>query len=94
MDEQILEDVIGVLADHLSLSVDDIAIDSDITGDLGADSLDIVELVVKFEKRYGLEISDEELMQVLTVEDILNFITEKRKVGQKSDISDPIQLSF
>lgn len=94
MNIQLLEEVIGILADHLAISADDIAIDSDITGDLGADSLDIVELVVKFEKHFNLEITDEEIMQILTVEDIMNFITERLGKVQKSDNSDPLQLSF
>ena len=94
MNIRLLEEVIGILADHLAISADDIAIDSDITGDLGADSLDIVELVVKFEKHFNLEITDEEIMQILTVEDIMNFITERLGEVQKSDNSDPLQLSF
>ena len=94
MNIQLLEEVIGILADHHTISADDIAIDSDITGDLGADSLDIVELVVKFEKHFNLEITDEEIMQILTVEDIMNFITERLGKVQKSDNSDPLQLSF
>ena len=94
MNVQLLEEVIGVIADHLSISADDIAIDSDITGDLGADSLDIVELVAKFESRYNMEITDEEIMQILTVEDIMNYISERLGEVQISDNSDPLQLSF
>jgi acyl carrier protein len=94
MNIQLLEEVIGIIADHLGISADDIAIDSDITGDLGADSLDIVELVVKFEKRFNMEITDEEIMQILTVEDIMKYITERLGEVQISDNSNPLQLSF
>ena len=94
MNVQLLEEVIGIIADHLSLNADDIAIDSDITGDLGADSLDIVELVAKFEERFSLTATDEEIMQMLTVEDIMNFLAEKLGEVQNSDIDGPIQLSF
>lgn len=94
MDTNLLEKVIFVLADHLSLNADDIAIDSDITGDLGADSLDIVELVAKFEDMFELTITDEEIMQILTVEDIMNFISNKLGEVQKSDDGNAIQLTF
>ncbi len=69
-----IEDVINILCEQLSLSVDEVAFDSDITGELGADSLDIIELVDKFEKKYDMTISDEEIMEISTVEDIVNYI--------------------
>lgn len=94
MNVQLLEEVIGIIADHLSLSADDIAIDSDITGDLGADSLDIVELVAKFEDRFSMTATDDAIMQMLTVEDVVNFISEKLGEVQNSDIDSPIQLTF
>ena len=94
MNEKLLEQIIGILSEHLGISVDDIAIDSDVTGDLGADSLDIVELVAKFEQFYGIEITDEELMQILKVEDILNFVIANKEKVLKSDKSNMFQLSF
>lgn len=72
-----LEEIIDILAAQLSLSPDDITLDSDITGDLGADSLDIVELADKFEKHFSIKASDEDIMAIKTVSDILIFIENK-----------------
>jgi acyl carrier protein len=96
MNVQLLEEVIGIIAEHLGLTSDDVAIDSDITGDLGADSLDIVELVDKFETKYNITVTDEEIMQLLSVEDIVNALAVRLGEGLKSDseIGNAIQLSF
>ncbi|MDF1536183.1 MAG: acyl carrier protein [bacterium] len=46
--------------------------------DLGADSLDVVELVMAFEEAFDLEIPDEDAEKILTVQDAINYITEKQ----------------
>ncbi len=81
-----LEEIIEILASQLSLSVDDITLDSDITGDLGADSLDIVELADKFENRFSVSVTDEEIMSIKTVSDILTYLENNSSKVQKSDI--------
>ena len=69
-----LEKIIEIIAAQLSLSPDDVTLDSDITGDLGADSLDIIELADKLERQFSVTASDEDIMAVKTVADILTFI--------------------
>ncbi len=46
--------------------------------DLGADSLDIVELIMAMEENFGVEISDEELVKIRTIQDAVDFIKQKR----------------
>ena len=94
MDITLLEEIIGTIAEHLSLDIDDVTLDSDITGDLGADSLDIVELCDKFETKYSLTATDDEIMSLSTVESVYDLIYNKLGVGQKSDIGDDGQLSW
>ena len=72
--EEIMTDVITAIATQLSLTTDDVCEDSRIIDDLGADSLDVVELTVKLEDKYSLTISDSELMKLKTVSDILSYI--------------------
>ncbi len=67
-------EIIKIICEQLSLSEDEVTLDSDITGELGADSLDIIELVEKFESKYGMTISDEEIMEISTVYDIQKYI--------------------
>jgi acyl carrier protein len=66
--------VIDIIARELGVSVDDIKLDSTFVDDLGADSLDIVELVMKFEDEFSLEIPDEEAEKIQTVKDAINYV--------------------
>ena len=94
MEATLLEEIISVLADHLRVDFDDITIDSDITGDLGADSLDIVELCNIFEEKYDIEATDEDIMSLSTVESVYDFIADKLGVVQKSDNKNKDQISW
>ena len=62
-----------VIADHLG-TVKDITEDSNIVNDLGADSLDTIELVMALEEEFGFEITDSEAEKILTVSDAIKFI--------------------
>lgn len=66
--------VIDIIARELGVSVDDIKLDSTFVDDLGADSLDIVELVMKFEDEFSLEIPDEEAEKIQTVKDAISYV--------------------
>ena len=88
-----LEKIIEILAAQLSLDTDDISLYADITGDLGADSLDIVQMASEFEKAFKIEITDEEIMSIKTVADILEQL-EKRIGIKNSDVLKSGQLSW
>ncbi len=77
LSEQLRCDVIETIAAQLSLNAEDITEDSRIIDDLGADSLDIVELSVALEDKLSLEISDSDIMKVKTVSDIFDFISDR-----------------
>lgn len=72
-----LEKVIGLLASQLNISKDKISADSRIIEDLGADSLDMVEMLMTLEDEFGISISDEEAVNLKTVADIVNYIEKK-----------------
>lgn len=69
----------GIVAGQLGVSVDEIKDDSKFVDDLGADSLDTVELVMALEDEFGLEIPDEEAEKIATVQDAVNYITANQK---------------
>ncbi len=69
-----LEKIQEMLADALNLSVDKVTPDAKIVDDLGADSLDVVELLSRLEDEYGITIPDEEVEQLVTVQDVANEI--------------------
>ena len=66
-----------IVSDQLGKSMDEIQSDSSFVDDLGADSLDTVELVMAFEEEFGSEISDSEAEKILTVGDAVKFIESK-----------------
>ena len=65
-----LEKVQGMLAEALGLPVEKVAADAKIVDDLGADSLDVVELLSRLEDEYGVTIPDEEVENLTTVADV------------------------
>ena len=66
-----------IIADQLGLSEDEVALDSTIAGDLGADSLDLVELLLAFEEEFEVEIGDEDASYFKTVKDVVDYFSTK-----------------
>ena len=66
-----------IIADRLEIAITDISLEAEFISDLGADSLDIVELLMSLEDEFDLEISDEEAEQIKTVNDAVNYINER-----------------
>src|SRR5436305_11233044 len=69
----------SIIAEQLGVGEDEIKIESAFIEDLGADSLDIVELVMAMEEEFEVEIPDEEAEHIKTVQDAINFINEHKK---------------
>ena len=72
-----LEKICTVVAETLSCDVNEITEETSLTEDLGADSLDAVELNMALEEAFDVKISDEELAQLKTIGDIMNAIKAK-----------------
>ena len=70
------ERVKGIVAEQLGISVDEIGNDSSFIDDLGADSLDTVELVMSLEEEFDIEISDEEAENISTVQTAIDYINK------------------
>jgi acyl carrier protein len=78
-DKEILAKVKEMVASQLGKTEDEITPESSFIEDLGADSLDLVELIMSMEDEFGLEISDEDAESIITVQDAVNFILERKK---------------
>ena len=70
----VLERVKKVIVDQLSVDETQVVESASFTTDLGADSLDTVELVMAFEEEFGIEIPDEEAEKIQTVKDAVDYI--------------------
>ena len=77
MTKNISSKVKKMVADHLGVEETKVTEDASFIDDLGADSLDTVELVMAFEEEFGSEISDSEAEKILTVGDAIKFIESK-----------------
>ena len=66
-----------IVADHLGVEESKVTDEANFIDDLGADSLDTVELVMAFEEEFGSEISDSEAEKILTVGDAIKFVESK-----------------
>lgn len=71
------ERVRGIVAERLGVDEDTITMESDFVGDLNADSLDLVEVIMALEQEFGTEIKDEDAESIRTVGDAVNFIEER-----------------
>ena len=74
-----IDKVKKIIAEQLCISTDDIADDANIVEDLGADSLDIVELLMTFEDEFKVSIPDEKLEELKTIPQIVKVIDEYTK---------------
>jgi len=77
MGDDVASKVRKIVADHLGVDEEKVTEEASFIDDLGADSLDTVELVMAFEEEFGSEISDSEAEKILTVGDAVKFIDNK-----------------
>lgn len=70
-----------VIVRQLGVNEEEVTDEASFIDDLGADSLDIVELVMAFEEEFGVEIPDEDTEKIRTVGDAMKYITEKDSAG-------------
>ena len=74
----LLERVTKVIVDRLGVEENEVKLEASFTGDLGADSLDVVELVMELEDEFDMEISDEDAEGMSTVGDAVSYIEKKQ----------------
>lgn len=72
------EKVRDIVVDQLGVEADEVATASTFIDDLGADSLDIVELIMAFEEEFGIEIPDEAAEKIKTVQDVVSYIDQNK----------------
>ncbi|MCI7261149.1 MAG: acyl carrier protein [Selenomonas sp.] len=72
------EKVRDIVVEQLGVEADEVALDSTFIDDLGADSLDIVELIMAFEEEFNIEIPDEAAEKIKSVQDVVTYIDQNK----------------
>ena len=78
MADDVANKVKKIVADHLGIEDTKVTEEASFIDDLGADSLDTVELVMAFEEKFNIEIPDDAAETILTVQDAINYIEKKK----------------
>ena len=72
------DQVRDIVVEQLGSEADEVTLESTFIDDLGADSLDIVELIMAFEEEFNVEIPDEAAEKIKTVQDVVNYIDQNK----------------
>jgi acyl carrier protein len=75
--EEVYDQVREILVERLDIDEDDVTMEASLRDDLKADSLDLVELIMDLEERFGVKISDDEAQSIGTVGEAVDFIVER-----------------
>lgn len=84
----IADKVKAIIVDKLGVDESEIALESSFTNDLGADSLDTVELIMEFEKAFDISIPDEQAETITTVGEAVSYLESQVKGGKKKEKED------
>lgn len=77
--QSIEEKVKNIIVEQLGVTAEQVTLQASFIEDLGADSLDTVELVMAFEEEFGVEVPDEDAEKLLSVGDVIKYIEEHQK---------------
>lgn len=77
------QDVIDIIVEQLGVDVSDVTLEKSFVEDLNADSLDLTELIMTFEERFGFEISEEDAEKLKTVGDVVGYIDKRKAASSK-----------
>ncbi len=83
MSENIQEQIKEMIVEKLAVKPEEVTMDASFTNDLGADSLDTVELMMDFEKKFNLAIPDDQQEKIVTVGDVVRLVEEMQKSAGK-----------
>jgi len=76
--DEVKGQVYDIIVTKMGVGKEQIKDEAKFTDDLGADSLDTVELIMEFENKFGIQIPDEDAEKISTVQDAINYIVEKK----------------
>ncbi|AEH51140.1 acyl carrier protein [Pseudothermotoga thermarum DSM 5069] len=90
--ETVIRRVKELVAEKLGIDVDDVVEDADLVDDLGADSLDLVDLAMAIEDEFGVTIPDENLEKIRTVGDIIENLLSQLEVAETEETEEEEEI--
>ena len=75
------QEVIDIVIEQLGVDKEDVSLSASFVEDLNADSLDLTELIMTFEERFGIEISEEQAEKMKTIGDVVKYLELQKKTG-------------
>jgi acyl carrier protein len=81
-EQEIFEKVKAIIVDILAIDEDSVTLEAGFREDLGADSLDLVELIMAFEEEFNGQISDEDARSITTVQGAVSYVAERMLAGE------------
>jgi len=88
----IFQTICTIFATKLGIAADKIILTANLTADLGIDSLDMLELVIALESTFDIEITDQAAKKLTTVQQMINYISQKVEIGLYQAITSPSEL--
>ena len=82
-DDEIVERIKKVITNHVGIDESTISLDTSFYDDLNADSLDIIELTLRFEEAFKIDMADEASLELKTVRDMFNYVKDKLAAKNK-----------
>ena len=74
------QEVVDIVTEQLGVDKEDVSLEKSFVEDLNADSLDLTELIMTFEEKFGIEINEEEAEKLKTVGDVVNYLEKCKSV--------------
>ena len=81
-DQEVFDKIKAIIVDILAIDEDSVTLDASFREDLGADSLDLVELIMAFEEEFNGQISDEDARSITTVQGAVTYVAERMLAGE------------
>ena len=75
------QEVIDIVIEQLGVDKEDVSLNASFVEDLNADSLDLTELIMTFEEKFGIEISEEQAEKMKTIGDVVKYLEVHKKTG-------------
>ena len=91
---EVFRKVKEIIVEQLEVKESEVVPEAKFVDDLGADSLDIIEMIMSVEEIFGIEIPDEDAEMLITIEDVINYIIQEENYLQEKEKKEPLQINY